>query len=328
METTNENIIRLMEMLDNPSAYTEQEIRDAISHDDETREAYRLMVAAKQSYRLNRASEETDAEAAWQRFEQRHPMRTRPMHRWMRIAAIYIAAAFITGLSFAAYHAISPKKDTEMSKEPERRMLGAFFVPDDCKNPVVKERGDAIIARWSKGTWVQNGAGSFIEEHKEGGSFMFPLRHNDVRLDGKELDIHALPDLPASALKKVEMHLEDNRMVVNLITTPVQTPADVKGNVNPELTILLTGTVPKGAYQPVTIWESKGVKDSYDWHDYIYTSWTGEWENVRIHLKEAVNRKDHYVRINVCRGVPRKHIDRIKDIMQECGVTNYEFVEQ
>ena len=49
METTNDNISRLLEMLDNPSAFTEQEIRDIINSDDEAREAYRLMVAAKQA---------------------------------------------------------------------------------------------------------------------------------------------------------------------------------------------------------------------------------------------------------------------------------------
>ena len=158
---------------------------------------------------------------------------------------------------------------------------------------------------------------------------MLHLKHYDIMLNGKNLDIHNLPDLPASALKKVKITSKGEwHWQVNLITTPVQIPADIKGNVNPELTILLTGTVPKGAYQPVTIWQCKGIKDSYDWHDYIYTSWTGEWENVRIHLKEAANRKDHRVRINVCKGTPQKHIDRIKSIMQECDVTNYEIVKQ
>ncbi|MBQ7181931.1 MAG: hypothetical protein IJR87_11675 [Bacteroidaceae bacterium] len=89
----------------------------------------------------------------------------------------------------------------------------------------------------------------------------------------------------------------------------------------------MTGTVPKGAYQPVTIWQGDGIKGSYDWHDYIYTSWTGQWENVRIHLQRVVNRKDHHVRINVCKGVPQKHIDRITKIMREEGVTNYELVQ-
>ena len=35
METTNEKIHQLLEMLDNPDAYTEQEIRDIINHDKE-----------------------------------------------------------------------------------------------------------------------------------------------------------------------------------------------------------------------------------------------------------------------------------------------------
>ena len=111
MNTQNENISRLMEMLDNPSAYSEQEIRDIINRDDEAREAYRLMAAAKQSYRKEHTTEEADAQAAWQRFEQRHSMQTRPIHRWMRIAAIFVAAAFITGLSFGAFRAIAPQKD-------------------------------------------------------------------------------------------------------------------------------------------------------------------------------------------------------------------------
>ena len=329
METTNENISRLLEMLDNPSAYTEQEIRDIINSDDETREMYRLMVATKQGYRHRQAQQPEDVEAAWQRFEQKHYTQKKPLHRWMRIAAIFIAAAFITGLSFAAYHVISQKQNTETAKEQEPRMLGAFFVPKDCKNPIVKGRGDAITVKWTKGTWIQHDDDSFIEEHSEGGGYMLHLKYNTIKLNGKELDIHNLPDLPASALKKLEKISDGERhWQANLITTPVKVPADAKGNVNPELTILLTGTVPKGAYQPVTIWECKGNKDSYDWHDYFYTSWTSKWDNIRRHLKEVVNRKDHHVRINVCKGVPQKHIDRITKIMGEEGVTNYEFVNQ
>ena len=329
METTNENIRRLLEMLDNPSAYTEQEIQDIINLDDETRETYRFMVAAKQGYRQKQTTQPEEVEAAWQRFEQKHYSQKRPLHRWMRVAAIFIAAAFIAGLSYGAYRAISSKQNTEAAKKSESKMLGAFFVPEDCKNPIIKGRGDAITVRWTKGTWVQNDDNSFIEEHSDGGGYMLHLKYHDIKLNGKELDINNLPDLLASALKKLEITSNGERhWQANLITSPVQIPADVKGNVNPNLTILLTGTVPKGAYQPVTIWQSDGIKDSYDWHDYIYTSWTGQWENIRIHLKEVVNRKDHHVRVNVCKGVPQKHIDRIKSIMSEEGVTNYELVQQ
>ena len=41
------NIERLLEMLDNPASYSEQEIRDIINADDQTREAYRLMTLAR-----------------------------------------------------------------------------------------------------------------------------------------------------------------------------------------------------------------------------------------------------------------------------------------
>ena len=44
---TNPNISRLLAMLDNPEAYTEQEIYDIIHSDEETLEAYRCMVAAR-----------------------------------------------------------------------------------------------------------------------------------------------------------------------------------------------------------------------------------------------------------------------------------------
>ena len=322
---TNPNIIRLMEMLETPEAHSEQEIRDIINSDDETREAYRWMVASKQGYIHKQKEQPINIQAAWQRFEDKHYPQ-KQIHNWMKIAASFIGVLLITGMAFAAVHILSPS-NTQRSKgtanDSEPRMLEAFFVPKDSK------RGDAIIVKWTQGTWIQDNDNSFIEEHSEGGNYMLHLKYNTIKLNGKELNIHNLPDMPTSALKKLEITTDgEHHWQANLITTPVQIPANIKGNVNPELTILLTGTVPKGAYQPVTIWQSKGIKDSYDWNDYFYTSWTGQWENVRIHLKEAANRKDHHVRINVCNGVPQKHLDRIKNVMQECGVTNYEFVNQ
>ena len=233
-----------------------------------------------------------------------------PRSSLWKTAAIFIAAAFLCGLAYAAYHAISVK--------PNEKMLA------------LTENGEKVVVTWLKGTWVEKDNGSYIEDYPIVHSPALPLcgeYRATVKVDGKNIDAGNLPDLPASSVKKVEIHFCEGK-TVNLITSPVQIPADVKGNINPDLTILLTGTVPKGAYQPVTIWKSKGIKESYDWHDYIYTSWTGQWENVRIHLKEAVNRKDHRVRINVCKGTPQKHIDRIKSIMKECGVKNYEIVKQ
>ena len=51
METSNDNIRKLLEMLDNPAAYSKEEIHDIINCDNDTREVYRLMVEAKRSSR-------------------------------------------------------------------------------------------------------------------------------------------------------------------------------------------------------------------------------------------------------------------------------------
>ena len=242
--------------------------------------------------------------------EERRVLRPSFASSLWKTAAIFIAAAFLCGLSFAAYHAISSRKAIANEK-----LIS------------LSKDGEAFFVTWTRGTWVVNAFGdSFREDALVRHSPSLRPNGVKIKIDGTEHDIHELLDKPASIAKKVELDMSTR--TINLVTKPVQIPADVKGNVNPELTILLTGTVPKGAYQPVTIWKSKGIKESYDWHDYIYTSWTGQWENIRIHLKEAVNRKDHHVRINVCKGTPQKHIDRIKSIMKECGVKNYEIVKQ
>ncbi len=322
MKTSEENIKRLLEMLDNPSAYSEQEISDIINRDDETREAYRLMVAAKQGYRRKNTSEEADADAAWQRLSNRLDVRAdKPSSSGIlyKIAASFIVVLMLSGIALAAYHTISSRKTAE-------EIADSLAIANEKLISLSKD-GEAFFVTWTRGTWVVNAFGdSFREDALVRHSPSLRPNGVKIKIDGTEHDIHELLDKPASIAKKVELDMSTR--TINLVTKPVQIPADVKGNINPDLTILLTGTVPKGAYQPVTIWKSKGIKESYDWHDYIYTSWTGQWENIQRHLNEVVNRKDHHVRINVCKGTPQKHIDRIKSIMKECDVTNYEIVQQ
>ncbi len=135
-QTTN-NISRLLEMLDNPDAYTEPEIRDIINSDDETRETYRFMVAAKQGYRPRQTRKPEDAEEAWRRFESKMKNERVKSKKYKsptlaekfqsskrksnfslfthslfthKVAAIFIAAAFVGGLAFAAYRVLVPQE--------------------------------------------------------------------------------------------------------------------------------------------------------------------------------------------------------------------------
>ena len=276
-----------------------------------------------------------DVESAWQKFDTEHNDRTKPAQNHsslLKIAASFIGVILLSSIAYAAVRVFTKNKEADITineqKEPEEKMLTAFFVPKDCKNPIVKKRGDLYIFRWTKGTWIQTDEESFIEEHPIcNTSWGIPAANVTVTVDGKVVDIHNLPDLPASAMKKMERSLKTR--TINIITTPVQIPADVKGNINPELTILLTGTPPKDSGTQTTIWYRRGIQEGFSWKNYTFCSW--KWagnEDVGDLLAEVAIRKDHHVRINVCRGVPQKHIERIKKLMCDNGVTNYELINQ
>lgn len=101
METINDNIRQLLEMLNNPEAYTEQEIQDIINRDEDTRETYRMMAEAKRSSRQHQANKPIDVDAAWQKFNQKIQPQQHSFG-WMKIAASFIGVLLVSGIAFAA----------------------------------------------------------------------------------------------------------------------------------------------------------------------------------------------------------------------------------
>ena len=123
METTNENIRQLLEMLDHPETYTEQEIHDIINRDEDTRETYRLMVESKRSSRNRQDETPVDVDDAWQQFNQRLQPKQRG-RGWMKIAASFIGVLLVSGIAFAAIHIVrhyvggdvpTPPQETEVA---------------------------------------------------------------------------------------------------------------------------------------------------------------------------------------------------------------------
>ena len=103
MDTSNDNIRKLYEMLDNPTAYSEQEIHDIIDCDEESRETYRMMVEIKRSNRWKKPQQPVDVDAAWCRFDDKHyPQRSG--RYWMRVAASFIGLLIISGIAIAILH--------------------------------------------------------------------------------------------------------------------------------------------------------------------------------------------------------------------------------
>ncbi len=144
METTNEKIHQLLEMLDNPDAYTEQEIRDIINHDKDTREAYRLMVEAKRSSRHRQDNKPVDVNAAWKRFVENEEFTTTQPTRqsysvFRKIAASFIGMLLISGIAFAAIQIVnnivggdikSPTHETRISN-PRQEIVTADTLAND-----------------------------------------------------------------------------------------------------------------------------------------------------------------------------------------------------
>jgi hypothetical protein len=88
-------------MLDNPEAYTEQEIQEIINRDEDTRETYRMMVEGKRSSRQRQANKPVDVEAAWQKFNEIHQSKSHGFG-WIKIAASFIGVLLVSGFAFAA----------------------------------------------------------------------------------------------------------------------------------------------------------------------------------------------------------------------------------
>ena len=113
MNTDNENIRQLLEMLDNPEAYTEQEILDIINRDEYTRETYRMMVEAKRTRQIRKP---VDVDAAWKRFCQKHQP-TQLRFGWLKIAAAFIGVLLISGIAYAVIQIVSHQQQTQETDE-------------------------------------------------------------------------------------------------------------------------------------------------------------------------------------------------------------------
>ena len=141
---------------------------------------------------------------------------------FIKIAAIFLGAIFLTGLSFAAglsyanLRSQAPKQETKNQEFANEKMLE------------LTDNGERIIITWLKGTWVEGDFGSYIEADPIEHSPALPLYGEykaTIKLNGEKIDIDNLPNLPASAVNKMEIRFTAGR-IVNLVTTPVQLPCE------------------------------------------------------------------------------------------------------
>lgn len=106
----------LLDMIEHPERYTEQQITDLLA-DEEMRKHYDVMVRLRNAFvtekahsPLSQEGESHDTRNQRTADSLHHRRGTRRASWVFRIAAIFIAAAFLGGLIFAAYHALSHRQ--------------------------------------------------------------------------------------------------------------------------------------------------------------------------------------------------------------------------
>ena len=166
METTNESIRQLLEMLDHPEAYTEQEIHDIINHDEDTRETYRLMVEAKRSSRNRQDEAPVHVDVAWQRFAKRQNLqssarpegtlaKTRIFNfqssifnlQFKKIVASFIGVLLVSGIAFAAIHIVRHYVGQDMPTPPQETQMIESHQQVAFDDTVKSETTDTIAPR-------------------------------------------------------------------------------------------------------------------------------------------------------------------------------------
>ena len=114
---TNNNIDRLLAMLDHPEQYSEQEIMDAVNRDEATREFYHRLTQVARARRSQRSlSRPGDTDKAWTQFEQTH---LAPQHRerlWLKVAATVLGVLMMSGIAWATVYTVRHITATDSSK--------------------------------------------------------------------------------------------------------------------------------------------------------------------------------------------------------------------
>ena len=148
MATTNENIRQLLEMLDHPEAYTEQEIHDIINRDEDTRETYRLMVEAKRSSRNRQDETPVDVDAAWQRFAEQNKTQTSFFNSQIKkVAASFIGVLLMSGIAFAAIHIVRHYVGGDMPTPPQETQVAIPHQQVALDDTVKVETTDTIAPK-------------------------------------------------------------------------------------------------------------------------------------------------------------------------------------
>ncbi len=133
---TNNNIDRLLDMLDHPERYSEQEIMDTVNHDDETREFYRSLTQAARARRSQRNhSLPVDEDKAWEQFEHTYLTAHKHGRLWLRVAATVLGVLMMSGIAWATVYTVRHFTSTDHSKQTTENVATPPQTEADAEGP-------------------------------------------------------------------------------------------------------------------------------------------------------------------------------------------------
>ena len=141
---TNEKIERLLDMIEHPEHYTEEEMQKILA-DEETREYYDLIIKADDTYTK---SHDVDVDKALQEFETKH------LHHfsWSKIAAVFIGILLVSGVTYAA---IVLNRNPSEKQVSQKAQIGRV-ITDKAAKSIDTETTDTDTTTTQKGQSFDN----------------------------------------------------------------------------------------------------------------------------------------------------------------------------
>ncbi len=141
---TNEKIERLLDMIEHPEHYTEEEMQKILA-DKETREYYDLIIKADDAYTKRH---DIDVDKALKEFETKHLQH----FSWSKIAAVFIGILLVSGVAYAAI--VLNKNPSE--KQAKQKAQIDRVITDKAAKSIDTETTDADTTTTQKGQSFDN----------------------------------------------------------------------------------------------------------------------------------------------------------------------------
>lgn len=141
---TNEKIERLLDMIEHPEHYTEEEMQKILA-DEETREYYDLIIKADDTYTK---SHDVDVDKALQEFETKHLQH----FSWSKIAAVFIGILLVSGVTYAA---IVLNRNPSEKQVSQKAQIGRV-ITDKAAKSIDTETTDTDTTTTQKGQSFDN----------------------------------------------------------------------------------------------------------------------------------------------------------------------------